>query len=224
MQHSLKPQIALVLLSLLLLSCSNTATNKGSNPAQEPKKVDIALDNCSFKTFDPGESQPSDSSKTLLNKLGTGVLKQKGGSFVNLECSDGNSHVGWINSEGSPVSAIHGLGFKPSTYMYSYVGNSGKLRLMEKRSDGWYEFPGPFNDLTAPLPSGSKATTASYCMFPNAPVSEYSTRLLKYFGIGIAGRESTVRLKMGDYSGTGIVDSSGNLKVTDESGWSEQNE
>lgn len=212
----------LFLLCVSQISCKNEPVDPAKESGQvtrTEKKADIPIEKCGFDKFDPKEQSLSVYAKKLMYKLGTGILKQPGGSLVKIHCPDGSTHVAWINSDGALVSVVYGLKFDDINFLASYPGKSAHLRLLERKDDEWVEVSVPFKDVRTALPSGSKE--AAYSVFPNAPVSEYSARLLKYLGIGMEGSESTVRLRIGDDSGTGLVDSSGKLKITNDRSWDE---
>ena len=214
--------IAVTLASILYPACANRS--EPSTPANAPAsvtKVTYAVDKCSFNKFTPREANaPSEYGKALLYKLGTGILQQKGGSLCKLQCPDGNAFPAWIDFDGNPISALFGLGWLMNTVSYS-PGRTDKPHLWEKRGTEWVEVLGTFRDVTMPLPSGSKASSAVYTVFSTSSVSEYSARLLNYFGIGLAGKGGKVKLMVGDYAGTGVLSPVGTVSIESETKWSE---
>ena len=209
----------------MFVACSNKSEsaqpvgNSEIKTAKAPTKITYSVEKCSFEKFVPGEgSAPlSEYAKALMYKLGTGILKQKDGSLCRLSCPNGDSFPAWIDFDGKPVSALYGLGWMLNSVDYS-PGNSKKLHLWENRG-GWIELAGTFDDRTAPLPPGSRAPFATYTVFSDGSLSESSARLLRYFGIGIAGKESKVKLKLEDYSGAGVLSTFGVLRVEDQTSW-----
>lgn len=197
------------------------------------KKVAIPIGEkateCSFEVFDASKVRSSDITpgvRGLLSGLGIGLSKQKEGSPVRIECVSADSFPGWIDADGNLVSTLYGYSFQkqyPSGIpLLWYSGNSSKFRLLEKKGEEWLQSPGTFKDVTVPLPPGSTASSAIYSEFSSGSISEYSARLLRYVGIATSGNESRVRLKLGDYSGTGIVDARGKLRIIDETNWTKE--
>lgn len=230
-QYSVNPVTGASRVLLLWWLCQLAACKPGdeiappaatSETAQTSVRVTFPIEQCSVEKFVPDEGAVlSEYSKALMYRLGTGILKQKEGSLSKLACDQGDSFPGWIDFDGNPVSALYGLSWVQDFVPFS-PGSNTKLRLWEKRDGEWWEVPGKFEDITVPLSSSPRASTATFSVFSNGSVSDDSARLLKYFGVGIAGKESRVKLKVGDYSGTGIVNPGGEMRVVEETKWSEQ--
>jgi hypothetical protein len=215
----------LILVLPMFVACGSksgpgqSGNNSGVRPAKPPTKVTYAVNECSFEKYVPGEGAAplSEYGKALMYRLGTGILKQKDGSLCKLHCPNGDSFPAWIDFDGKPVSALYGLGWMLNSVEYS-PGRSQKPHLWENRG-GWLELAATFDDRTSPLPAGSRSSSATYTIFSDGSLSESSARLLRYFGIGVAGRESIVKLSVADYSGTGVLSASGVLKVENETSW-----
>ena len=207
--------VALLIASVLTgFACSRTSETPHARTP--PRRVTFPMETCKFETFAPsGDLSPS--ARTLLNALGTGILNQRKGSVVKLSCAQGDAFPGWIDAQGNPVSALHGVSWVLNTADFS-PGNASSLKLWAKKGDGWYEADGTLQDKNEAV-SSSKSASATYSILADGAVSEYSARLLNHFGIGVAGRRSRVKVKLGDYSGTGQLEPNGRLQIIDESRW-----
>jgi hypothetical protein len=221
-----------ILLGICFLSWNVHAQKK----ATEVIPIDGKPTKCSFEVFEASE-ELTVHSKALMYGTGLGVLKQKEGSLVRLESHSRPGYTeaafpGWIDTEGNLVSALYGFTFSklyPSgiTRLSYFDGDSKTFRLLEKRNNNWKEFS-DFKDIQVSLSSGSEASKAVYSVLSNVSPTEYSVRLLKYLGIGIAGSQAKVRLDLETngkrYEGTGIVDAKGKLEITDYSSWNPNEE
>jgi hypothetical protein len=224
------PTILLTLVCVVttFVACANKSDSAQQGRAAEIKtakpatKISYPIDKCSFEKVVPGEGAAplSEYGKALMYKLGTGILKQKDGSLCRLHCPNGESFAAWIDFDGKPVSALYGLSWMLASVDYS-PGNSKKPRLWESRGGEWVELGGTIDDRTSPLPAGSLAPSATYSVFSGGSVSDYSARLLRYFGIGIGGRESKVKLTVGQYARTGTLSVLGTLRLENDAGWTE---
>jgi hypothetical protein len=172
--------------------------------------VSLAVDECTFETFVPGPGAVlSESSKSLMAQLGTAIANQPQGSLAKLACPQGEAFPAWVDSSGNAASALHGVSWLMTTPAF-IPGESGDLALWEKRDGQWWQV-GALDDVTV--------DASVYTLFSGDSPSEHSTRLLRHFGIAIAGRESTVRVRLGDRSGTANRDAEGNLQIIDDRDW-----